>query len=392
MRTIARPVTAAVAGVLLLSLCAAPASALEEGPHLLGANTAAAAAGLPLNDLVVSGGEVYSSYGDYDRNVGPVELASLNTATGAETRHLTVNGEELKALREFDGRVFAADVDPRTAWSANAGFASNRSGAWNYDSATPFIHVFDVAELGGEIFLAGSILNPDPARFGRAPYLAVIKKSTDNGRTWTIERARSSASGSNDGDRYYWLAVVGDQVAGIAEVRDAKGAPNRTLDVYRAGRWHTIDLGARSAEAMVHDPSEVEVIGSRIVIARNNRVVYLDLAAKGKDAGIKSSNWPADIGLADLAVDRGVMYAVGSRIAGPDLGSANASVYATRDGATWQLVDQPAVLPATTYWDHGGGEMIPIPGAYTAIDVAGGQMYLGGNDAQIYAQPAPSVR
>ncbi len=184
---------------------------------------------------------------------------------------------------------------------------------------------------------------------------------------------------------------MGDQVAGIAEVRDAKGAPNRTLDVYRAGRWHTIDLGARSAEAMVHDPADVEVVGSRIVIARNNRVVYVDLAAKGKDAGIKHADWPADIGLADLAVDRGVMYAVGSRIAGPGLGSASAFVYATRDGATWQLVDAPAVLPATTYWDHGGGEMIPIPGVYTTIDVADGQMYLGGNDAQIYAQPAPPV-
>lgn len=77
MRTIARPVTAAVAGVLLLSLCAAPASALEEDPHLLGANTAAAAAGLPLNDLVVSGGEVYSSYGDYDRKGLPRVLLTV---------------------------------------------------------------------------------------------------------------------------------------------------------------------------------------------------------------------------------------------------------------------------------------------------------------------------
>jgi len=393
VRTFAKSVAGIAAASLLIPLLVgSPALAAESSPVLLGENTAAAAKALPLNDLVVAGGQAYSSYGDFDKNVGPIALTSLNTTTGAQTTHLTVNGEELKALRRFGDRVFTADIDPRTSWTANAGFASNSAGSWQYTAGTPFIHVFDVARTSKEIFLAGSIVNPDPAKYGPAPYLAAIKKSADGGRTWTIEKARSSASGANDGDRYYWLAAVGDKVAAIAEVRDAKGVPNRQLDVYSGGRWSTVDLGTRSAYAMVHDATDVEVIGTRIVFSRFNQLVYIDLAAKGKASGVVISSWPADIGIADLTVANGVIYAVGQRIAGTGIDHSRNLVYASRDANTWQLVASPQVVPATTYWDHGGGLMIPVYGKYTAISVDGGRMYLGGNDARVYTVAAPVVR
>lgn len=366
--------------------------AAESTPVYLGENTAAAQKALPLNDLAVAGGEVYSTYGDFDANVGPVELNALNVTTGAKTTHLTVDGEELNALRRFDGRVFTADIDPRTSWTSNAGYASNESGAWRYSAGTPFIHVFDVARSGGEIFLAGSVVNPNPAKYGPAPYLAAIKKSADGGRTWTLEKARASVSGDNGGDRYYWLAAVGDKVAAIAEVRDAKGAPNRVLDVYSRGRWSTIDLGSRSSYAMTHDAADVEVLGSRIVIARFNTLVYIDLEAKGKKAGVMTTSWPSDVGIADLTVSGGVIYAIGNRVAGTGIDHSRNLVYASKDAVSWQQVAAPEVVPATTYWDHGGGVMIPEHGKYTAIAVEGGRMFLGGNDARVYTTAAPTVR
>ncbi|WP_309066481.1 hypothetical protein [Microbacterium sp.] len=392
MRRIAKPALATLAAALLLPLFAAPAFAATSTPARLGVNSSAAAKAQPLTDLAVSAGQVYSSYGDFDRNIGPVDLSSVDVSTGAETKHLTVEGEELKALRVFDRAVYTADIDPRTAWTANTGFASNGSGSWAYNAVTPFIHVFDVAKSGGELFLAGSVVNPDKKKYGPAPYLAAVKKSSDGGRTWTIERARASASGSNDADRYYWLAAASSgRVAAIAEVRDAKGAPNRILDVYSAGRWSSIDLGSSAGYAMVHDPADVEVLGSRILIARYNSLVYIDLDAKGKTGGVKFARWPGDVGIADITVSNGIAYAVGKRMAGTGIDHGTNLVYASRDGVTWSQVAAPAVLPPTTYWDHGDGTMIPGYGAYTSIAVAGGRMYLGGTDAGVYEAAAPLV-
>lgn len=391
MRTPTKAVVVAATTALLIPVFSSPAFAADDVPVLLGTNTSAAAAGDVLTDLAVAGGEIYSSYGDYDANTGPVDLNSLNTATGAQTKQFTLNGEELKALRVIDGKVFAADVDPKASWTSNVGYVTNAGGAWSYNAASPFQHVFDIAKSGSEIFLAGSVVNPNPALYGPTPDLAVIKKSADGGKTWTISKARASASGSSAYDRYYWLANVNGKIAAIAEVKDATGATNRILDVYSGGRWTTLDLGAWFGLAHRHEPTKYEVLGSKIILSDSNTTGYIDLNAKGKASGVKLSNLPSSFASRDITVSGGVAYAVGNLLVGPTTDMTRNVVFATRDGVNWTNVATVVVVPETTYWDHGGGMMIPEYGYYTSIAVSNGVMYLGGDDAKIYTMRAPAV-
>lgn len=390
MRTPTKAVVIAATTAVLIPLFSPPAYAADDVPVLLGTNTSASAKADVLTDLAVAGGEIYSSYGDYDANTGPVDLNSLNITTGALTKQLTLNGEELKALRVIDGKVYAADVDPKAAWTANVGYATNAGGSWTYNAATPFQHVFDVAKSGSEIFLAGSVVNPNPALYGSAPDLAVIKKSADGGKTWTIAKARSSAGGSTAYDRYYWLANVNGKIAAIAEVRDASGATNRVLDVYSGGRWTTIDLGRLFTLAHRHEPTKYEVLGSRIILSDSNTTGYIDLNAKGKNGGVQMSNLPSGFASMDITVSDGVAYSIGNWFSGTGIDMTRNVVFATRDGVNWTKVATPAVVPATTYWNH-NGQMVPDHGRYTSIAVANGVMYLGGDDAKIYTMRAPAV-
>ena len=120
-----------------------------------------------IKDLAIIGQEAFGGWGNYDKNIGPVPLSSVNVTTGYETpARFTLNGEEANALRVYSGKLYVPDIDPKTSWSTPAGFATYGSGRWRYVSAVAAQHVFDVAELNGELFIAGSMTNPDQAVYG----------------------------------------------------------------------------------------------------------------------------------------------------------------------------------------------------------------------------------
>ncbi|WP_426324188.1 hypothetical protein [Microbacterium sp. E-13] len=333
-----------------------------------------------LIDLAISGDELYSSWGDYDDNVGPIALNSHNLVTGAQTHHLTVNGEELNALRVVDGAIYAADIDPKVGWQSNAGFATNAGGVWKYVAAAPFIHVFDVAVAGSEIFLAGSIVNPDTATYGSAPYLAAIKKSSDGGKTWTIEKTRSSLRGSNDYDRYYWLASVNGKVYAAATVVDANGYQNRIIDVYASGSWSTVTLTS-SSPATVVEAHHLVTFGTKIIgKSINNSVFVYDTAAK-----------KADLRGATLGTRGGVLvdlYADGSTIYGlvrANEVTADDTLYSSKDGLTWTPVMNIDIPVANwSYTWHNGQITTEMRGTATSVAVKDGRFYFGTNLGTIY--------
>lgn len=354
----------------------------ERSAQLFAINTSAVNLGVgrgeALGDLAILNGQLYSSYGDYGANVGPIAVNSHSLTGGAETKHLTVNGEELMALRVFDGALYTADVDPTVSWGANAGFASNASGSWGYNAATPFIHVFDVAKVGENIFLAGSIVNPDPAVYGSAPYLAAIKHSADGGKTWTISKVRSSSTGSNDYDRYYWLAAVNGKVYAHAAV-----AGNTVMDVWSAGSWKAIDTRS-SATATAYDPADVQVFGSKVLAATAWGATVIDGAAKSPRKTLAS---PTGLlaRVTDFAVDGTTAYAITKSVS-TDTDTV-VTLQRSTDGVSWTTAGDYRVPIAVRYWDHGGGQMLPLQGRITSVAINDGSVYLGGNDGRIYTAP-----
>ncbi|WP_251449729.1 hypothetical protein [Microbacterium sp. Marseille-Q6648] len=334
-----------------------------------------------LHDLAIAGDQLYSSWGSYDDNIGPIALNSHSLTSGAQTHHLTVNGEELDALRVYGGSVYTGDVDPKVGWTSNAGFAGNAGGAWAYAAATPFIHVFDVAVAGSEIFLAGSIVNPDPAVYGKAPYLAAIKKSSDGGKTWTIAKTRSSAVGSNDFDRYYWLAVIGGKVYASATVVDQNGIRNKVLDVYSRGSWSTVTLPT-SVAAGIHDAHTVVAFGTKIVgKSINNSVFVYDTAAKGKPSTQSATLGTVRGVISDFYVDGSTIYAL-VRASGT---TTDDTLYSSKDGVSWapvMNVDIP--VPNWFHTWHNGEITSEMRGAASSVAVKDGVFYFGTNMGTLY--------
>jgi hypothetical protein len=105
--------------MVLATLLAAPAASAARliVPTRLGA--ASQASTWPdqwqrsLQDLKVVGSEVFYGWGSYDANIGPVQVGSLNIASGAETIAFILNGEEADVLRRYGGALFVPDMRPR---------------------------------------------------------------------------------------------------------------------------------------------------------------------------------------------------------------------------------------------------------------------------------------
>lgn len=210
-----------------------------------------------IKDLQIHKGELYSGYGDYSDNIGPIAVNSHNLQTGRQTSHISSPNEEINVLRKFNDAVYAPYVDPTAPWTSNVGYSTNEGGTWQNKDVTPFIHVFDVASTGDDIWLAGSIANPDKEKYGPDNQIAAIKRSTDGGETWTIEKTRSSLKGG-EWDRYYWLASVNGKIYAKAETETSKS----TLDVWENGVWTEEETDMTIS---VMEASRVEVIGDTIV-------------------------------------------------------------------------------------------------------------------------------
>lgn len=342
---------ALVAAALLGGLVVPPATAATAAPvpSSFAVNSGAKAladagkAGSSITEMQVLGDELYTGYGDWTQNSGPTDLISVNMTTGSATKHLTVDGEAFDKLRIYDGAIYVPDIDPKVSWTANAGYATNVNGAWQYNAATPFVHVLDVAKIGKTLFLAGSIVNPDKRLYGPNNTIAAIKSSTDGGKTWKIEKARWSGTETDELDRYYWLSVVGDTLYAQAEVdRETLTAAKatRATDVWRNGSWSTT-----SAPPLINAYQELETFAGRIVSDQSSRVLAgSNPVEKHLANGLQTQ-------MTDIFIDGATAYAV-KRLTG------FSTVYTSTNGRDWT-------------------ELGAVQGNYTSIAVKGSTLFLG---------------
>ena len=358
-----------------------------------------------IHDLAIADGKVFAGYGDYNANTGPVNLNSYSIATGAEKHEITgIPGEEIGKLKLLDGAVYAPNIDPRVSWTspANYGRYDPATHAGSYIANTPFIHVFDVAKLGSELFMAGSIVNPDKTVYGPTNTLAAIKKSVDGGATWTIDRTAaddpvvlSTYPGDGEYARYYWLAVSGGKLYTRASTMSSTGDPSLAftypgtdgvqhtayntpgLDVYTPGSgWSAIDAGPTIA-TLPH-PYHADAVGSKIIFAMSSfRGVTGSVTVNGQTTAVPvfdtststygSLNAPGVYSVLDTYQDGTTSYILANSPVAP-------SIYSSTDGSTWtKLAD--VIMPA--YYDA------------KSIAVSNGIAYIGSSKANIYKLALP---
>jgi len=186
-----------------LVLCLAFASLVRGADGtwtVIGTNVWAAAqptsTGKTLGALQGWNGKLYSGYGDYGANTGPVRLMALDPATGDFALEYTFETEAVYVFRPLFGRLYVPPIDPRNA----SGIAVGKVGAgWEFQPVS-ITHGFDLATLtGGDLWLVGSA---DTA----AAYGSTAMRSLDDGATWELSLNERT---SNDyWSRYYFVSTL----------------------------------------------------------------------------------------------------------------------------------------------------------------------------------------
>lgn len=349
------------AAVAVGTLTAAPA-AVAASPELtytkLPTNPVIAAQktyrGLTIQDMALQNGELYTGYGDYAANTGPIQVTSMNTTTKAFKNWVSTPNEEINTYREIDGKLYTTQIDPRLAWNANVGYSSNVTGKWATSNVTPFIHVFDIASTDGkDLWMAGSIAKAD----GKTPDGAAIKRSTDGGKTWTTVKRTTSFNGADaaEFDRYYWLASINGKMYMKPAVSPTPGTTN-PIEVWDNGNWSTIE-----------DPiNAVNVTEAQKVVTFKNKIYtagYYGVRVIDGTTVSRSTSYPL-MGPSDFYVTTDKLYAL----------SPN-GVAATTDGVSWSIVTGTVPNAATESGFYG---------ASLAVDTVTDTLYIAGTNGSVY--------
>ena len=231
-----------------------------QGPVLLGrveqAFAQPTAIGRAIATLEVFDGRLYTGYGDFTADAGPIAIVPVDLATGRIGGSLlNFATEAVYGFRQIGDQLFAADIDPRRTREGGFARGVNRDGAhvWTDHKVVPALHVFDVATMDGS----------DLWLFGSAGDNAVAWRSLDRGATWTI--ALSVRPWFVGGfARLYSGAAIGGRM--FTQVVETPGGPALTGMVFDGTQW-TTGPGWFPSHVRYEDafPWRPHAIGSQVV-------------------------------------------------------------------------------------------------------------------------------
>lgn len=209
-------------------------------------------------------GRIWTGYGDYDANTGPVSpdsVASLGDA-GAPSDGFTFQTEEIGLFRGIAGNLYVPAVDPRST----VALAVNDAGTWSTISDfTPFpVHLFDVRKTVDGWWACGSADNDTD---GGGAY---IWHSAD-AATWTESLSETFMDPTNAA-RYYTLIPVGDDLyVQYHDLNDHSSTPPGGKKWSHAGQaWS--DVGGigptwlRFGKARTRDSSSALILGLQTLL------------------------------------------------------------------------------------------------------------------------------
>jgi hypothetical protein len=347
-----------VAGIgvkLLISSFAATSNFTLIGTHPQAA-LQPTAWGKTIQALKVWNGKLYSGYGDWNANTGPISLTPLDltTNTFATTPELNAQTETIDKFRVLGGNLFAPSIDPSGGYSTDYVFANLLNGAANWQQVGPnntlkgvkLAHAFDMATLtGSDLWIVGA--DYDTAQ-------AVVWRSLDGGTTWTKMLSVPPKS-TGDETRMYGIGVLNGKV--YVQATEISGTTGGTVGeeqnshVFDGTSWSNgPNLFAYSYA--YHD----QAFAGKLVYLGNASPTFVGPTGLTAFDGNKAQAVSAPSSFYDFDVDGGTLYAVGS----------NGNIYSTTDLVNWITVQ---VAPA---------------GA-RSITESNGIVYVGTTDSKIYS-------
>ena len=177
------------------SLAAAPMSLI--GPH----PTSPLTFYPNIHSIKSYNGRVYFGYGDY--NYYPVNVVSSYAESDNTFRmEHSASTDAVDTMRVIGNQLFVPSVDP-IHYDDFADFCYYTPGlGWRNMAPAGAYHIFDLAQLGTDLFIAGSRDISEGSGTGGAALL----RSTDAGRSWSVITVPSTSS------RYYWCFTMGTKL------------------------------------------------------------------------------------------------------------------------------------------------------------------------------------
>lgn len=235
--------------------------------------------GKQISRLGVQGRNLIPAFGDYQLNLGPLAMVSLDMDTHVlSSTEATLTVEQLWTLRLIDGLLYAPFMDPQgtNAEPENGQYAVRTSdGTWTtITTVTGVTHAFDVAVSSDGMWVCGS---------NEAEGKAVVWRSTDNGATWAESVTVSDeATIGTDGPRFYAFAQFGDDM-----IVFGKSFDGLALFAYRwssgGSDWTLVDPYPVTGEPITGTPCAFTMNGADFVVGMFH--------GKDSDPTIATSLW-----------------------------------------------------------------------------------------------------
>jgi hypothetical protein len=171
-------------------------------------------------------GKLYSGFGDYGANTGPIAVTPFDGARFASTPELSADTEAIYTFRVINGKLYAPSIDTRAGSDYAVGTPVGGGASWTNPTVVGSIHAFDIVSLtGSDLWLVGS-----------QGFDAVVWRSLDGGTSWEKVLAVGPVSGvAGDFARFYGAGVYQGKL--YVQARDFFGAAHPTSMVFDGTSW-----------------------------------------------------------------------------------------------------------------------------------------------------------
>lgn len=203
------------------------------------------AIGQTISDIKYYEGQLYTGYGDWYADHGPIAIRALDADSAQwSSSLLTLQTEAISHFRGLNGSLYTTTVDPLNinppgTATQPAGFAIGDA-SHNWTAINPTIvgtgnpltafHVFDInRSSNGDLWMTGSLGND-----------GMVWRSADGGATFSIAQQTPPPAGSDSFafSRYVGAAVFDDRLY-VQRVDYNVASPNSESLVFDGNSWST---------------------------------------------------------------------------------------------------------------------------------------------------------
>ena len=284
--------------------------------------------------------KLYSGYGDYGANTGPVKIYSFDPDSFKFKYEMDANTDAVYNFRALNGMVYAPAIDRKSYALPGDYIKMDSNGTWaNYNFGSNSTHTFDANRLNDStIFMTGSQNNN-----------AVVWRSINNGRTWSKILTDTPISGTaNDFSRFYFGGVLNGKL--YVQARDYYGPMHPNSKVYNGTSWTTGSSLFASTGSLGWKP---EVFAGKLVYRSWEPGGFSQLRSFD---GI-SNSWTG-LYVFDCFIDSNYYYAL------VDSGYGVKNLRRTRDLVLWE-------------------NLLRVPNTSRSLAILNDQLFIGTTDSKI---------